>query len=151
MAKGETAQRLQQATVAAMKAREKERLGVLRMLQAAIKQVEVDERRELDEPGVLKALAGYARKVKDQLAAARGSSRADLLEQAERELALVNTFLPAELTAEELERIVRAAIADVGATGPQDLGKVMKAVLPEVTGRAEGGRVSGLVKKLLQS
>jgi len=151
MAKGETAQRLQQATVAAMKAREKERLGVLRMLQAAIKQVEVDERRELDEPGVLKALAGYARKVKDQLAAARESSRADLLEQAERELALVNTFLPAELTAEELERIVRAAIADVGATGPQDLGKVMKAVLPEVTGRAEGGRVSGLVKKLLQS
>ena len=151
MAKGETAKRLQQATVEAMKARDKERLGVLRMLQASIKQVEVDERRELEETDVLKAIAGYARKVKDQLAAARESGRAELLEQAERELALVNTFLPAELTDEELEGIVRAAIAEVGAAGPKDLGKVMKAVLPQVTGRAEGGRVSGLVKKLLQS
>jgi uncharacterized protein YqeY len=151
MAKGETAQRIQQATVAAMKAREKERLGVLRMLQAAIKQVEVDERRELEEDDVLKALAGYARKVKDQIAAARESGRTDLLERAEQEMALVNMFLPAELSDAELERIVRAAIADVGATGPRDLGKVMKAVLPEVTGRAEGARVSGLVKKLLQS
>jgi uncharacterized protein YqeY len=134
-----------------MKAREKERLGVLRMLQAAIKQVEVDERRELEEDDVLKALAGYARKVKDQIAAARESGRTDLLERAEQEMALVNMFLPAELSDAELERIVRAAIADVGATGPRDLGKVMKAVLPEVTGRAEGARVSGLVKKLLQS
>jgi hypothetical protein len=101
MAKGETAKRLQQATVEAMKARDKERLGVLRMLQASIKQVEVDERRELEEADVLKAIAGYARKVKDQLAAARESGRAELQERAESELALVNAFLPAELSDED--------------------------------------------------
>ena len=150
MAKSETAQRLQQDTVAAMKARDRDRLGILRMLQAAIKQVEVDERRELEEADVLKALSTYARKVKDQVAAARESGRADLLEQAEGELAVVSGYLPAELDDAELERLVREAVAASGAAGPRDMGKVMKAVMPQVAGRADGGRVSALVKRLLQ-
>jgi uncharacterized protein YqeY len=149
MAKSETAQRLQQDTVAAMKARDRERLGILRMLQAAIKQVEVDERRELAEADVLKVLSTYARKVKDQIAAARESGRADLLEQAEGELAVVSGYLPAELSDSELEQLVREAVAASGATGPRDMGKVMKAVMPQVAGRADGGRVSALVKRLL--
>jgi uncharacterized protein YqeY len=150
MATGDIASRLQQATVAAMKSREKERLGTLRMLQAMIKQVEVDERRHLAQEDVIKVLASFQRKVREQLAAARDSGRADVQERSERELAVVAEFLPAPLDDAELERVVREAIAEAGAQGPRDMGRVMKVVLPRVAGRAEGGRVSGVVKRLLQ-
>jgi uncharacterized protein YqeY len=151
MAKGEIASKVQQATIAAMKARSKERLGVLRMLQAAIKQAEVDGRTELDDDGVIKALTSYARKVKDQLASARDSNRSDLLAQAEAELAIVQEFLPAELPEAELLELIQQTMAEVGASGPQDMGKLMKAVMAKVAGRAEGKLVSALVKQQLQS
>ncbi|MCP4574301.1 MAG: GatB/YqeY domain-containing protein [bacterium] len=149
MSKSETAVRLQQDVVAAMKAKDKERLGVLRMLQAALKQVEVDERRELEEADVVKILGSYARKVKDQVKSYGEGGRADLLAAAENELVLVATYLPVELDDAELETIVRAAAEECGAAGMADMGKVMKAALPQVAGRADGGRVSALVKKIL--
>jgi uncharacterized protein YqeY len=149
MSKSETATRLQQDVIAAMKAKDKERLGVLRMLQAAIKQVEVDERRELGEQDVIRILAAYARKVKDQVKSYGDGGRADLLAAAESELAVVASYLPAELDDAELEGIVAAVIAECGATGPADMGKVMKPVMAQVAGRADGGRVSALVKRLL--
>jgi len=149
MAKGNTAARLQQATVEAMKMRDKERLGVLRMLQAAIKQVEVDERKELTDSEVVKAISSYARKVKDQIAASQQGGRQDLLSRAETELAIVQEFLPAELSDAELESLIAEAISETGATSPRDMGQVMKAVLPKVAGQADGGRVSALVKKML--
>lgn len=143
------AARIKTAVVAAMKAKDKERLGVLRMLQAAIKQVEVDERKELTDADVLKILSSYARKVKDQLAGAEGSGRAELVAAARAELAIVQEFLPAELDDAALEAAVREAIAESGAAGPRDMGKVMKAVGPRTAGRADGARVSAMVKKLL--
>ncbi len=149
MPKGPLAERLQQAVVAAMKAREKERLGVLRMLQAQVKQVEVDERVELDDAGIVKVLASYQRKVREQLQGYRDAGRPELIAQAESEQAILHEFLPAELGDAELEAAVRAAIAEAGAAGPADMGKVMKVVLPRVAGRADGGRVSALVKRLL--
>jgi uncharacterized protein YqeY len=144
-----TADRIQAEVVVAMKQRQKQRLGILRMLQAAIKQLEIDERRDLTEDDVVKVVGSYARKVKDQLEGARAGGRQELADQAAAELAIVGEFLPAELTDAELEAIVRAAVAEVGAAGPRDMGKVMKAVMPQVTGRADGGRVSALVKQLL--
>jgi uncharacterized protein YqeY len=149
MAQNGIAAALKTAVVAAMKAKDKDRLAVLRMLQAAVKQVEVDERRELSDDDVLKILASYARKVKDQREGAEQSGRADLVAKADAELAIVQEFLPAALDDAALEAAVRAAIAEVGADGPRDMGKVMKAVLPQVAGRADGGRVSAMVKKLL--
>ena len=149
MAQNGIAAQLKTAVVAAMKAKEKDRLAVLRMLQAAVKQVEVDERRELTDDDVLKILASYARKVKDQIAGAEQSGRADLVARAEAELAIVQEFLPAALDDAALETIVREAVAEVGATTPREMGAVMKAVLPRVAGRADGGRVSAMVKKLL--
>ncbi|MFO7653829.1 MAG: GatB/YqeY domain-containing protein [Candidatus Krumholzibacteriia bacterium] len=149
MARSETAVRLQGAVVSAMKARDRERLGVLRMLQAAVKQKEVDGRQELDEPAVIQVIASYARKVKDQLDGARAGGRADLVSAAERELAVVQEFLPAELGDDELSDLVREAIAETGAASPRDMGQVMKAVLPRVAGRADGGRVSAEVKRQL--
>jgi uncharacterized protein YqeY len=151
MATSETGAKLQAAVVAAMKAKEKERLSVLRMLQAQIKQVEVDERRDLSDDDVVKILASYARKVKDQREGAAQNQREDLVARAERELAIVQEFLPEMLDDAALEAVVREAIAETGASGPRDMGTVMKAVLPKVGGRADGGRVSALVKKLLST
>jgi len=145
----ETADRIQAEVIAAMKQRQKQRLGILRMIQAAMKQVEIDERRDLTEDDVLKIVGSYARKVKDQIAGARDGGRDDLAAAAEAELVIVSEFLPAELTDAELEEVVRDVVAEVGATGPQDLGKVMKAAMPKVAGRADGGRISALVRQLL--
>lgn len=149
MAKCELAQRLQSDIVAAMKAKEKEKLGILRMLQAAVKQVEVDERRELDDADVTKIIATYAPKVKDQIKSYGEGGRDDLRVQAEKELEIVSVYLPEEMGDEELEQVVRATIDEMGAAGPQDMGKVMKAVMPKTAGRADGSRVSALVKKAL--
>lgn len=149
MARSEVATKLQQEVIVAMKARDKARLGVLRMLQAAVKQVEVDERKELEDDDVLKILTSYARKVKDQISSYGDAGRDELKTAAEVELTIVAEFLPAEMTDEELAAIVAAAVTETGASGPQDMGKVMKAVLAQTTGRADGGRVSALVKKSL--
>ena len=149
MATSELALKIKNEVVVAMKARQKERLGVLRMLQAAIKQVEVDERRELEDADVLKILSSYARKVRDQIQSYGDGDRQELQAAAEAELTIVSEFLPAELSDAELEAAVAEAVADVGAAGPRDMGKVMKAVMPKVAGRAEGGRISAMVKKAL--
>lgn len=149
MASSELANRLKTEVVTAMKAKDKDRLGVLRMLQAAVKQVEVDERRELSDTDVVKILTSYARKVKDQLAGAESSGRPEAVAQAQAELAIVQEFLPAEMDDAALEKAVKEAIAESGAAGPQDMGKVMKAAMAKTAGRADGSRVSALVKKLL--
>jgi uncharacterized protein len=145
----EIASRLKEDVIVAMKARDKERLGVLRQLQAALKQVEVDERRELDDAAVIKVLQAYAKKVRDTLSSAEQAGRDDLAQGARFEHALVETYLPAAISDDDLAAAVEAAIAETGATGPKDMGKVMQAVMARVTGRAEGGRVSAMVKSKL--
>ena len=149
MSKSEIAVRLHQEVVKAMKAKDRDRLGVLRMLQAAVKQVEVDERREPTDEDILRVLTSYGRKVKDQIASYGEGGRPELQAAAETELLIVGEFLPEELDDAELETIVREAVAATGASGPQDMGKVMKAVMPRTAGRADGSRVSALVKQIL--
>lgn len=149
MATCELAARLQAVVIAAMKAKDKDRLGVLRQMQAAIKQIEIDERRDLTDADVLKILTSYARKVKDTLASTVGTGRDDLKAAAEAELAIVNEFLPAEIGDAELETLVRQAIAASGAQSAAEFGKVMKTAVPLTTGRADGSRVSAMVKRLL--
>ncbi len=149
MAQSEIAAKLKSDIIAAMKAKDKERLGVLRMLQAAVKQVEIDTREELDDAGVMKVLTSYGRKVKDQIKSYGDGGREELKAAAEKELAIVAGYLPAEMNDDELEKIVRASVAEVGATGPQDMGKVMKVIMPKTAGQADGSRVSAMVKKVL--
>jgi hypothetical protein len=120
------------------------------MLEAGLKQREVDERRDLDDAAVVQVLTAYARKVKDQLRSCTDAGRQDLAAKSETELAIVQEFLPAELTDAEVERIAREVIAATGAASPADLGRVMKSILPQVAGRADGKRVSSVVKRLLQ-
>ncbi len=149
MAKSALATRIQQDTIAAMKAKDKDRLTVMRMLQAAIKQVEIDTREELDDEGVVKVLRSYLKKVKDSLAGARDSGRTELVAKAEAEQAIVQSYLPAELDDDALAAIVREAVADTGASSLKDMGRVMKAAMAKTGGRADGNRVSALVKSLL--
>ncbi len=108
MASCPLAKEIQDQVIAAMKAREKERLGVLRMVQAALKQVEVDERRELADADVLKILTSYARKVKDQIKSYGEGGREELRAAAEAELAIVSEFMPAEMSDTELTAIIKA-------------------------------------------
>lgn len=149
MATSELAARLQADVITAMKAKDKDRLGILRQMQAAIKQVEVDTRKELTDADVQKILASYGKKVKDTLASTAGTGRDDLKAAAEAELAIVTGYLPAELGDAELEVLVRQAIAESGAASPADMGKVMKVAVPLVAGKADGSRISAMVKSLL--
>ncbi len=149
MATSELAARLQADVITAMKAKDKDRLGILRQMQAAIKQVEIDTRKELSDADVQKILASYAKKVKDTVASTVGTGRDDLKVAAETELAIVIAYLPAELGDAELEALVRQAVAESGAASPADMGKVMKVAVPLVAGKADGSRVSAMVKSLL--
>lgn len=144
------AERLKQDVVAAMKAKDKDRLGVLRMLQSALKQVEVDERKELQDEDVLRILQAYAKKVRDALDGARKGNREDLIAANEAELVIVQSYLPAALTDDELNALVAEVVRETGAAGMKDMGKVMAALKARVAGKADGGRVSVAVKQALQ-
>ncbi len=149
MAQSEIAAKLKSEIVVAMKANDKARRDVLRMLQAAVKQVEIDTRQELTDADVMKVLTSYGRKVKDQIKSYGEGGRDELQASAKAELEIVNEFLPVEMGDDELEAIVRGAVDETGATGPQDMGKVMKVLMPRTAGHADGSRVSAMVKKIL--
>lgn len=144
------AERLKQDVVVAMKARDKDRLGVLRMLQSALKQVEVDERKELQDEDVIRILQSYLKKVRDAQDGAQKAGRAELIAANEAEMAIVQSYLPAAFTDEELNALIAEAIRETGAAGPKDLGKVIQAVKARAAGKAEGARISAAVKQALQ-
>jgi uncharacterized protein YqeY len=133
----------------AMKAGEKDRLGVIRLLNAAIKQREVDERVELDDAQVLAVLEKQVKQRKDSLSQYENAGREDLAAVERYELGVIQAYLPAQMGAAELEAEVAAAIAEAGARGPQDMGKVMAVLKPKLAGRADMGALSGLVRNAL--
>lgn len=133
----------------AMRAKDKARLGTLRMVTAAIKQVEVDERIELDDARVLALLDKQIKQRKDAARQYRDANRADLAEVEEAEIAVLQEFLPSPLTEAEIDALIDNAIAQTGAAGMQDMGKVMGELKPRLQGRADIGAVSGKVKARL--
>jgi uncharacterized protein YqeY len=133
----------------AMKAGEKERLGVIRLVNAAIKQREVDERIELDDAQVLAVLEKMLKQRKDSVTQYEGAGREDLAAIERFEIGVIQAYLPAQLSAAEIEAIVAKAVADSGAASPKDMGKVVALVKPQVAGRADVGQVSTLVKQKL--
>ena len=134
----------------AMKSGDEVRKRTLRMVMAAIKQVEVDRRVSLDEPGVLSILQKEIKLRKEALEEAKKANRTDLATDAQAEIDVLNAYLPQGLSADELRVLVQAAIAETGAASPADMGKVMKALLPKIAGRAPGDQVSAMVRELLQ-
>ncbi len=125
------------------------RKKTLRMVQAAIKQVEVDKRIDLDDDAVMAILQREIKLRKEALEEANGANRADLAADAQSEIEILKEFLPKSLTPQELDAIVKQAIAEAGATSAADMGKVMKAVMPKVAGKAAGDEVSAAVKRNL--
>lgn len=134
---------------AAMKAGEKERLGALRMIHAAIKQREVDERRELDDPATLEVLDKKARQHRESLEQYRNAGREDLAAREEAELAVIAEYLPEPLDEAALDALVDEALAETGAGSMKDMGRVMTVLKPRVQGRADMGAVSARVKARL--
>lgn len=143
--------RLQNDLTTAMKARDELRTATLRMVLTAIKTEEVagGEARELDDAEVLTVLAREGKKRREAAEAFRDGGRTELAEREKAEGAIVEEYLPAQLSDEDLTALVATAIAETGATSPQQMGLVMKLVTPQVAGRAEGGRVAAAVKKAL--
>lgn len=141
---------LEQALRDAMRSGDTVRKNTMRMALSAVKEAEVQKKAELDDSAILALLQKEIKARQEALAEAEKAKRADLAENAKAEIKVLEGYLPQALSAQELEDIVHAAIAEVGATTPADMGKVMKAVLPKVQGRADGGQVSQLVRAKLQ-
>ncbi len=142
-------QQLTEATKSAMKAGEKDKLQVLRMLSAAIKQREVDERVELDEAQVLAVVDKQVKQRKDSLEQFKTAGRDDLADKEAFEIKVLQGFLPQQLSEAELAQLVDEAIQTVGESGMQAMGKVMAILKPQVQGRADMGQLSQLVKAKL--
>lgn len=136
---------------AAMRAGEKDRLGVIRLILAALKQREVDERIELDDAQILAILEKMLKQRRDSIEQFSAANRGDLAAVERAEVEIIQTYLPAQLSAGELDAIVAKAIADSGATSAREMGKVIGLVKPQVTGRADMGQVSEMIKGKLAS
>jgi uncharacterized protein YqeY len=141
--------RLSEDMKAAMKGGDKDRLGVIRLVNAAIKQREVDERIELDDTQVLAVIEKMLKQRRDSITQFRAAGREDLAGKEEFEVGVIQAYLPAQLGDAEIEAIVAKAIADSGASSAKDMGKVVGLVKPQVAGRADMGKVSALVKQKL--
>lgn len=142
-------ERITEDMKAAMRARDTERLGTIRLLTAAIKQKEVDERVELDDAAVISVVDKLIKQRKDSIEAFQKASRQDLADKESAELAVLTAYLPARLSAEEIAAEVKAIVAELGAKGPGDMGKVMGAVKARLAGKADMGQVSAAVKAAL--
>ena len=134
---------------AAMRAGEKERLGAIRLILAALKQREVDERIVLDDAQILAILEKMLKQRRDSIEQYSIANREDLAAVERAEVAVIQAYMPAPLSSEELDRIVAKAIADSGATSAREMGKVVGLVKPLVAGRADMGQISELIKARL--
>jgi hypothetical protein len=143
--------RINDALKTAMRAKEKERVAVLRLVMSEFKKIEVDERIELDDARVLAVLDKMVKQRRDSETQYRNANRPELAEQEAYEIGQIQEFLPAALTASELEAIVVNAIADAGVSEARDMGKAMALIKPQVQGRADMGEVSKLLKTKLSN
>jgi uncharacterized protein YqeY len=133
----------------AMRAKDSARLGAIRLLQASIKQREVDERIELNDADILAAIEKMLKQRRDSISAYEGANRHDLADVEKFEVSVLQTYLPQQLTDAEVAALLEQAITDTGADGIKDMSKVMAAIKPLVVGRADMGKLSGLIKTRL--
>jgi len=144
-------QSLTDAMKAAMKGGDKPRLGVVRLVLAAIKQIEVDERVELDDDRVLAVLDKMVKQRRESISQYTDAGRTDLAEQEEYEISVLKDFLPEALSDNEIDQMISKAVEDTGAASIKDMGKVMGILKPQMQGRADMGAVSGKIKAQLNA
>lgn len=142
-------QKLQEEMKAAMKSGDKDRLSTIRMLISEIKKVQIDTKKELSDEEIIQILQRYVKQRKEALEQYKKANREDLAQKEEKEIQIVQEFLPQPLSEEELRKIIDETISQLNATSIKDMGKVIKAVMEKVKGRAEGSVVSSLVKEKL--
>lgn len=133
----------------AMRAKDTARLGTIRLLQAAIKQREVDERIELDDAAVIAVIEKMLKQRRDSIAAYESANRTDLADIEKFETTVLQAYLPQQLTEDEIKVILEQVVTDTAAVGVKDMGKVMAAIKPLVAGKADMGKISGLIKARL--
>jgi uncharacterized protein len=133
----------------AMKARDSEKLGAIRLLQAALKQKEVDERIEITDDVVLGVIEKMLKQRKDSIEQYTAGNRMDLVAKEQFEVGVLQVYMPAQLSDADLAKILDEVVAETGATSAKDMGKVMSALRPKVAGRADMGKLSGVVKARL--
>jgi len=141
--------RIQEEMKIAMRAREKERVGTTRLIMSEIKQIEVDQRIELDDSQVIAVLDKMLKQRRDSISQFEKAERDDLVAKERAEVEIIQTFLPAQLTEAEIIDLIRAAVTKTGAESARDMGKVMGVLKPQLQGRADMKAVSGLVKSQL--
>ncbi|HWP10810.1 MAG TPA: GatB/YqeY domain-containing protein [Ramlibacter sp.] len=144
-------ERITEDMKAAMRAKDAQRLGTIRLLTAALKQKEVDERIELDDAAVIGIVDKLIKQRKDSVEAFTKAARQDLADKEAAEIVVLQAYLPARLSAGEIAAEVKAIVAELGAQGPGDMGKVMGAAKARLAGKAEMGQVSAAVKAALAS
>jgi len=133
----------------AMRAKDAARLGAIRLLQAAIKQREVDERIEIDDTQVIEAIEKMLKQRRDSISQYEAANRHDLADVEKYEVGVLQEYLPQAFTEDEVKAILEQVIIDTAASGIKDMSKVMAAVKPQVVGRADMGKISGLIKARL--
>jgi uncharacterized protein YqeY len=143
--------KLQTALTAAMKARDEDTKRTLRLVMSSIKLAEVEERGDLDSSRIIGILQKEVKTREDAIDEAKQASRHDLIAAAEKEIAILNQFLPKQLDDEELKIIAKDVIEEIGATSMRDMGAVMKIMIPKLEGRASGQDASRIVRELLQN
>ena len=142
-------QRINEDVKNAMRAGEKYRLGILRLVTSAIKQLEVDTRLELDDDQVLAVLDKMVKQRRESIAQFEKAARQDLADKEAAEIVIIQDYLPEALSEAEISELIDAAMAETGASGMRDMGKVMGLLKPQMQGRADMGAVSGLIKAKL--
>ncbi len=142
-------EKLSEDMKAAMRAKESEKLATIRLINAAIKQKEVDDRITLDDTAVLSVLEKMIKQRKDSITQFEAGGRQDLADKEKSEITVLAAYMPAQMSDAEVQAEVAAAVAQSGASGPQDMGKVMAVLKPKLAGRADMTAVSGLVKAAL--
>ena len=143
-------EKLQEDLKDAMRSRDSTRKSVIRYLRSEIRNEEIARQKPLDDDWVIEVVGRQAKQHRDSIEAFKQGNRQDLVEKEKAELAIILGYLPEQLSDEELSALATRAIEEIGATGPQEMGKVMGRIMPEVKGRAEGRRVSQVVSELLK-
>jgi uncharacterized protein YqeY len=143
--------RIQDSVISAMKSGEKERLKIIRLMTSAMKQIEVDERIELDDARIIVILDKMVKQRRESISQFKTAGRDDLVKQESYEIDIIQEFLPQALSEEEIDAIVSQAIEQTSASSIKDMGKVMGLIRPQIIGRADMGEVSGRIKSTLSS
>ncbi len=144
-------EKIEAEMVSAAKAKQPLRLSAIRMIKTALHNKEIDARRDLEESEILQVLSSLSKQRADSIEQFKKGGRQDLVDKEEAELGVIKEFMPEEMSEEALTNVVESTIQELGATGVKDMGKVMKALMPKIAGKADGKLVSDLVKSKLST